>query len=193
MANGQKVRAFKMVNLTGGIIVQATPVKDGQPSGVVISTPYLRIRAAQRAPFMPAQIRVRGDGRSECHLRLTPALCGALMGARRRLSWAAPEVSIDLWRSPGELQYLHELRQQRAEEPPARQRGDCNTWNCLQLRDPKYGEWLDVYLTILQPLPLPVGGILGSTYKPPAGDAVVASASGELPFAAFVWDQDAGK
>lgn len=31
----------------------------------------------------------------------------------------------------------------------------------LQVADPKYGEWLDVYLTILAPLPTPVGGMLG--------------------------------
>ena len=34
----------------------------------------------------------------------------------------------------------------------------------LQVRDPLFGRWLDVYLAVLQPLVLPVGGLLGSTY-----------------------------
>lgn len=45
----------------------------------------------------------------------------------------------------------------------------------MQLRDPKYGEWLDVYLTILQPLPLPVGGILGAPAE--LADHIVHSAT----------------
>jgi hypothetical protein len=59
-------------------------VKNGAPAGVVITTPYLRIRAVQRAPYKP--------------------------------------------------EYL---------------------------ADPLYGEWLDVYLTILQPLVPKVEGLLG--------------------------------
>jgi hypothetical protein len=30
-----------------------------------------------------------------------------------------------------------------------------------QVAAPNYGEWLDVYLTVLKPLPLPTGGLLG--------------------------------
>jgi hypothetical protein len=30
-----------------------------------------------------------------------------------------------------------------------------------QVAVPTYGEWLDVYLTVLKPLPLPTGGLLG--------------------------------
>ena len=41
------------------------------------------------------------------------------------------------------------------------------TSNChlphVQVRDPLYGEWLDLYLTVLAPLPLPVGGLIGET------------------------------
>ncbi len=54
------------------------------------------------------------------------------------------------------------------------------------MRAAKYGQWLDVYLTLLQPLPMPVGGLLGATYKPPAADGAAAASSGELPFTAFV-------
>jgi hypothetical protein len=59
-------------------------VREAQPAGVIVSTPYLRVRVAQRAPYLPSQ--------------------------------------------------------------PA---------------DPQFGEWLDVYLTMLAPLPAPVGGVLG--------------------------------
>jgi hypothetical protein len=35
----------------------------------------------------------------------------------------------------------------------------------MQAKDPNFGDWLDVYLTILQPLPLPVGGLLGERHR----------------------------
>jgi hypothetical protein len=39
----------------------------------------------------------------------------------------------------------------------------------MQVVDTRYGEWLDVYLTVLRPLPLPVGGLLGEEHPlPPA-------------------------
>ena len=38
---------------------------------------------------------------------------------------------------------------------------------CPQIAAPDWGNWLDVYLTALKPLPFPTGGLLGSTYKPP--------------------------
>ena len=31
-----------------------------------------------------------------------------------------------------------------------------------QKADPRFGNWLDVYLTLLAPPPLPVGGLLGA-------------------------------
>ena len=63
--------------------LQATPTKAGRPAGLVISLPYLRIRAAQREAYKHGQAQ------------------------------------------------------------------------------PSWGSWLDVYLTVLAPLPAPVGGILG--------------------------------
>jgi hypothetical protein len=39
------------------LLPQATPVRDGKPTGIIISTPFLRIRVAQRAPKKPAQVR----------------------------------------------------------------------------------------------------------------------------------------
>lgn len=38
------------------LLLQATPVKAGRPAGIILSTPYLRIRVAQRAPYKPAQV-----------------------------------------------------------------------------------------------------------------------------------------
>ena len=38
----------------------------------------------------------------------------------------------------------------------------------MQMADPMYGEWLDVYLTVLKPLPLPVRGLLGEFESLPA-------------------------
>lgn len=62
---------------------QATPVKAGRPSGIILSLPYLRVRAAQREAYKQGQVQ------------------------------------------------------------------------------PSWGSWLDVYLTVLAPLPTPVRGILG--------------------------------
>jgi hypothetical protein len=45
-----------------------------------------------------------------------------------------------------------------------------------QVAVPTYGEWLDVYLTILKPLPLPTGGLLGERRRRPCGRAVHAGA-----------------
>ncbi len=72
------------------ILPQATPVKAGRPSGIVVTVPYLRIRAAQREAYKQGQVQ------------------------------------------------------------------------------PSWGSWLDVYLTVLAPLPPPVGGILGELPCPPA-------------------------
>jgi hypothetical protein len=48
-----------------------------------------------------------------------------------------------------------------------------------------------VYLTILKPLPLPTGGLLGSTYRPPAAGSASASAGGGLQTAALVFQETA--
>lgn len=39
----------------------------------------------------------------------------------------------------------------------------------MQIADPLYGEWLDVYLTLLQPLVPPVTGLLGECCKGAVG------------------------
>ena len=70
-------------------LLQASPVKAGRPSGVIVSLPYLRIRAAQREAYKQGQAQ------------------------------------------------------------------------------PSWGSWLDVYLTVLAPLPAPVGGILGESHPLP--------------------------
>ncbi|KAL4448069.1 hypothetical protein ABPG75_005288 [Micractinium tetrahymenae] len=54
------------------------------------------------------------------------------------------------------LPYLLITAQQKASTKPA------------QMANPGYGQWLDVYLQVLAgPLPAPVGGLLGSGYRPP--------------------------
>ena len=47
-----------------------------------------------------------------------------------------------------------------------------------QMRDPLYGQWLDLYITLKKPLPLPVGGLLGPSY--PVGRSKVGAASAGL-------------
>ncbi|KAL4433924.1 hypothetical protein ABPG75_000365 [Micractinium tetrahymenae] len=101
-ANGQPLGPMQSVRLgpaQDSIGVQAAPTKAGRPAGIIITLPYLRIRAEQRAPYKPGQ-----------------------------------------------------------------------------LQNPNYGEWLDVYLTITGPLPGKPGGLLGSTYKPPAAGAIAGQA-----------------
>ena len=39
----------------------------------------------------------------------------------------------------------------------------------MQIADPLYGEWLDVYLTLLQPLVPPVTGLLGECRRGAVG------------------------
>lgn len=50
------------------------------------------------------------------------------------------------------------------------------------VQDPMYGNWLDVYLTIKSPLPMPVGGLLGSTYTPRRSSAAVSTEDGSPTF-----------
>ena len=97
-------------------------VKNGAPAGVIITTPYMRIRAVQRAPYRPEY--VRGCGGSCCTCR-----------RRRAFGQRFPKHTLfcDLFRSLA----------------------------TAQLADPLYGEWLDVYITLLQPLVTPVTGLLG--------------------------------
>ena len=40
-----------------------------------------------------------------------------------------------------------------------------------EARDPLYGRWLDVHISLKAPLPLPVGGLLGPSYHAPAAAA----------------------
>ena len=58
------------------LLPQATPVKAGRPAGILLSTPYLRIRVAQRAPYKPAQARAEAPA---CQL-------GACSTAQQRLT-----------------------------------------------------------------------------------------------------------
>jgi hypothetical protein len=115
-AGGRKVGPYQSVKLDNNVLVEVPLVKNGAPAGVVITTPYLRIRAVQRAPYKP--------------------------------------------------EYL---------------------------ADPLYGEWLDVYLTILQPLVPKVEGLLGSTYKPPptvaAANAAAQQWKSQPPTATFLFEQ----
>ena len=57
-----------------------------------------------------------------------------------------------------------------------------------------FPNWLDCYLTVLQPLPLPTGGLLGSTYRPPpttaAATAAAAAAQRPAPTAALVFEEN---
>ncbi|PSC70303.1 T-RNA-binding domain, partial [Micractinium conductrix] len=70
----------------------------------------------------------------------------------------------------------------------ARQR---NPFKAGQVSSPRYGSWLDVYLTVLAPLPTPVQGLLGNTYVPPKAGSLSAGggqagAGGGQGGAAFV-------
>ncbi|KAL4428198.1 hypothetical protein ABPG75_002287 [Micractinium tetrahymenae] len=113
-ANGRPVGAMQTVKIGDDIVVQATPVRAGRHSGIIVSLPYLRIRAAQREAYKQGQAQ------------------------------------------------------------------------------PDWGNWLDVYLTVLAPLPTPVGGILGRTYTPAQAAAAAGGVSGQaggsaapMPMAAF--------
>ncbi|KAL4443654.1 hypothetical protein ABPG75_011391 [Micractinium tetrahymenae] len=106
-ANGRPVGAMQTVKIGDDIVVQATPVKAGRPSGIIVSLPYLRIRAAQREAYKQGQAQ------------------------------------------------------------------------------PDWGSWLDVYLTVLAPLPTPVGGILGRTYSPARAQAAASAGSGVSAAAAI--------
>jgi hypothetical protein len=97
-------------------LLQSSLIKNGAPSAIIITTPYMRIRAVQRAPYKPEYIA-----------------------------------------------------------------------------DPLYGEWLDVYITLLQPLVPQVQGLLGSTYKPPPTPAAATAATQAWkqnpPTATFLFEQ----
>lgn len=116
LANGNKVAPYQSVRLGTNVVVEVSLVKNGAPSGIIISTPYMRIRAVQRAPYKPEYIA-----------------------------------------------------------------------------DPLYGEWLDVYITLLQPLVPPVTGLLGSTYKAPPTPAAATAATqawkANPPTATFLFEQ----
>ena len=47
-----------------------------------------------------------------------------------------------------------------------------------QSRDPLYGQWLDLYVTLKKPLPLPVGGLLGPSYNVLSGKEVGSAGAG---------------
>ncbi|PSC74261.1 hypothetical protein C2E20_2516 [Micractinium conductrix] len=117
-AGGRAMGPNTLVRMGGAqdIVVQATPVRDGRPSGIIITVGnYLRIRAAQRWPVRAGQLAAAN-----------------------------------------------------------------------------WGNWLDVYLTVLAPLPAPVTGMMGSTYqrKPAAaGGSAASAAGGALPTAALVFEQ----
>ena len=54
--------ALSTAKAGANITVQATPMRAGRPTGVLISTPYLRIRAQQMAPTQPARAADPGFG-----------------------------------------------------------------------------------------------------------------------------------
>lgn len=49
-----------------------------------------------------------------------------------------------------------------------------------QMKDPLYGQFLDTYITLRAPLPLPVGGLLASSYRAPTAHAAAAVAAGQV-------------
>ncbi|KAI7836940.1 hypothetical protein COHA_009189 [Chlorella ohadii] len=55
-----------------------------------------------------------------------------------------------------------------------------------QIADPLYGEWFDVFVTVLHPLALPVTGILGDTYGQDQVQAASLTPVQQLPTAALV-------
>ena len=46
-----------------------------------------------------------------------------------------------------------------------------------------FPNWFDCYLTVLNRLPAPTGGLLGSTYRPPPVTAAATAASAQRPAA----------
>jgi hypothetical protein len=52
-----------------------------------------------------------------------------------------------------------------------------------------FPNWFDCYFTVLKPLPLPTGGLLGGTYRAPAAAATAAAAKA-APTAAFVFEEN---
>lgn len=69
----------------------------------------------------------------------------------------------------------------------------CEQMAPSQPQSGSFPNWLDCYLTVLQPLPVPTGGLLGSTYRSqplPTTDALVAeAASRPAATAAFVFEE----
>lgn len=115
------------------IVAKGLAVQAGAGPGEAARTFILFCRNCLHLP-VPAHVhvtcidaRVGRDGRHMCRLLLPPDLCAAILGARCRLAWSAPQVSIDLWRSAGELKYLHALRMQRFEAPAALLAGQAAT------------------------------------------------------------------
>ena len=55
-----------------------------------------------------------------------------------------------------------------------------------------FPNWMDCYLTVLKPLPLPTGGLLGSTYRPPPVTATATKAAAQRPAAtaALVFEEN---
>ena len=57
-----------------------------------------------------------------------------------------------------------------------------------------FPNWFDCYLTVLNRLPAPTGGLLGSTYRPPpttaAATAAAAAAQRPAPTAALVFEEN---
>lgn len=41
-------------------MVQASPVRAGSPTGVIITGPILRVRCVQQAPYRPEQVSLGG-------------------------------------------------------------------------------------------------------------------------------------
>lgn len=70
----------------------------------------------------------------------------------------------------------------------------CEQMAPSQPRHEGFPNWFDCYFTVLQPLPLPTGGLLGRTYRPAptvaAADAPGAAARARLDAtAAFVFEE----
>ncbi len=53
-----------------------------------------------------------------------------------------------------------------------------------------FPNWFDCYFTVLQPLPQPTGGLLGSTYRPPPVGAAAVAAKQPAASAAFVFEEN---
>ena len=124
-------------------LLQTAPkFRDSGRPIVTITTPSMRIEAKQRKPTKPAQVGRCMQGTASA------AVAGPAAG-----KWQVLVALLLAWLAVTWLQLAPRGSNLCApvHGPPT----------LVQIADPLYGEWFDVFVTVLHPLALPVTGILG--------------------------------